>query len=132
MSLSIQRRIALAAIGLAALAASACDADFSQPDTREEISLQTLPEPVRFSIETQFPSALLAKVEKRVRAGRDLYLAFGAGEEHGERILFDSRGKIIGWHHGANEVRTIENAFGRRSSDTRLAQREAVCSPHPE
>lgn len=125
MSLSSQCGFAIAALAVTTLAATGCDADFSRPDAREEVGMQQLPEPVRHTIETQFRGASFARVEKRRRSGRELYLAFGAGED--ERMLLDGRGKVVGMLHGEDGAPANANAFGPRSGEERLARRDAAC-----
>lgn len=131
MSLSSQCGFAIAALAVTALATIGCDADFSRPDAREEVGMQQLPQPVRQTIETQFPGASPAKVEARVekrrRSGRELYLAFGTGKNHGERMLLDGRGKVVGMLHGEDGAAANANALGPRSGEERLARRDAAC-----
>ncbi|MDB5854653.1 MAG: hypothetical protein JWR22_2694 [Herminiimonas sp.] len=125
MSHLSQRGSAIAALA-ATVFALGCDADFSPPTT-QIIDTALLPEPVRQTLETQFQSVSLAKVERRRRSGRDLYLAFGTGTDQGDRILLDSRGMVLGRLHG--EDGAPGNAYGFRpfSGNERLAGGAFAC-----
>lgn len=132
MSLSSQCGFAIAALAVTALAAAGCDADFSRPDAREEVGMQQLPQPVRHTIDMQFRGASPARIEKRRRSGSELYLAFGAGKDHGERMLLDGRGKVVGMLHGEDGAPINADAFGPHSGDERLARRDAACTARVE
>jgi hypothetical protein len=114
------------------LFALGCDANFSRPDTQEGVELVLLPEAVRHTLETRFQGGSIERVEKRLRSGRELYLAFGAGAYRGERVLLDSQGKVMGLLHG--EGRAPNNAYAfRPSSDVeRLARSGAGCEARTE
>jgi hypothetical protein len=96
MSLSSTCAFSAAAMALAGLTVAACDAHLARPASREKVEMAQVPEPVRRTIARQSQGAVLNEIEKKVQAGKELYLASLAGKDSEEKLLIDVRGKVVG------------------------------------